>query len=455
VEVAFNFVPCDREQGFLLPPSLKEWLPEDHLAWFVIDAVEEMDLSAFLADYRADGWGRAAYEPRMMVTLLLYAYAIGERSSRQIERRCREDVAFRVITANAVPDHATIARFRERHEQALADLFVEVLRLCAEAGLVRVGAVAVDGTKVAASASMRANRSYTALGEEVEQILSEVAEADAREDALLGEARGDELPVGLRTRADRLARLRAARARLEGEVRDQRVRYGRRLQERALKQAALPPGKHLRGRKPIAPVGGVPAQAKANTTDPDSRLLRDGPRYLQGYNAQAAVGEGQIVLACELVTETNDRHQLVPMLAATKATLAAATDVDEIAVLLADAGYWDTDALEEVAASGQQLIVNPVTSNPRRQRPSRPNPRAPRLEGIRLSMHEAITSDDGRALYAKRRELAEPVFGQIKVTRRCDRFLRRGLTACSAEWKLVCATHNLLKLWRHTAAATP
>jgi transposase len=451
--MAFNFVSCDREQEFLLPPSLREWLPEDHLAWFLIDAVEEMDLSAFLADYRADGWGRAAYEPRMMVTLLLYAYASGERSSRQIERRCREDVAFRVITANLVPDHATIARFRERHERALAELFVEVLRLCAEAGLVRVGAVAVDGTKVAASASMRANRSYTALGDEVEQLLAEAAEVDAREDALLGEARGDELPEGLRRRADRLARLRAARARLEGEVRDQHVRYGRRLQERARKEAALPPGKHLRGRKPLAPAGSVPAEAKANTTDPDSRLLRDGPRYLQGYNAQAAVGEGQIVLACDLVTETNDRHQLVPMLEATKETLAAVTDACEIGVVLADAGYWDTDALEEVVASGQQLIVNPVTSNPRRPRPSKPNPRAPRLEGIRLNMHEAITSDDGRALYAKRRELAEPVFGQIKVTRRCDRFLRRGLTACRAEWKLVCATHNLLKLWRHTAAA--
>ena len=156
--MAFNFVPCDREQEFLLPPSLREWLPEDHLAWLLIDAVEEMDLSGFLTDYRADGWGRAAYDPRMMVTLLLYAYALGERSSRQIERRCREDVAFRVIGANVVPDHATIARFRERHEQALGELFVEVLRLCAEAGLVRVGLVAIGGTKIAANASLRANR---------------------------------------------------------------------------------------------------------------------------------------------------------------------------------------------------------------------------------------------------------------------------------------------------------
>jgi transposase len=451
--VAYNFLACDRDQELLLPPSLREWLPEDHLAWFLIDAVEELRLDRFLADYREDGWGRAAYDPRMIVTLLLYAYAVGERSSRQIERRCREDIAFRVITANAVPDHATIARFRERHERALGELFVEVLRLCAEAGLVRVGAVAIDGTKVAASASMRANRSYAALGEEVERILAEAAEADAREDALLGAARGDELPEGLQTRGDRLARLRAARKRLEGEVREQHVRYGRRLQERARKEAALPPGKHLRGRKPFAPSGSVPAEAKANTTDPDSRVMRDGPSYLQGYNAQAAVGEGQIVLACDLVSETNDRHQLIPMLEATQDTLAAVGGKDEIGVVLADAGYWDTDALEQVVSSGQQLIVNPDTSNPRRTRSTRPNPRAPRMEGVRLKMHEAITSDDGRALYAKRRVLAEPVFAQIKVTRRCDRFLRRGLTACRSEWKLVCATHNLLKLWRHAAAA--
>jgi hypothetical protein len=262
------------------------------------------------------------------------------------------------------------------------------------------------------------------------------------------------LPLDLRTRADRLARLRAARERLEAEVREQQVRYGRRLQERARKEAALPPGKHLRGRKPLASPERVPAEAKANATDPDSRLLRDGQRYLQGCNAQAAVGEGQIVLACDLVSDSNDRHQLVPMINATRDGLAALTTGEGIGVVLADAGYWDTDALEQVVASGQQLIVNPVTSNPRRPQSSKPYPRAPRVEGIRLQMHETISSDDGRALYAKRGELAEPVFAQIKVTRRCDRFLRRGLAACRSEWTLVCATHNLLKLWRHTAATT-
>ena len=449
--MAFNFVLCDREQEFLLPPSLREWLPGDHLAWFLIDAVEEMRLDGFLAGYRADGWGRAAYDPRMMVTLLLYAYAIGERSSRQIERRCREDIAFRVISANVVPDHATIARYRERHERALGELFVEVLRLCAEAGLVRVGVVAIDGTKVAANASLRANRSYTAIGEEVERILAEAAEADAAEDALYGEARGDELPAELVGRTSRLARLRAARARLEAEVDAQQAAHEQRLEQRAAKEAALPDGQLLRGRKPTPPPAVVAAEAKANTSDPESRILRDGIAYLQGYNAQAAVAEGQIIVAADVVQDTNDRHQLTPMLANTEEMLAAIGHEQEIGVCLADAGYWDTDALEVIVESGQHLIVNPDTSNPRRQRvadPDRSYPRAPRMEGIRLAMHETLASDEGRALYAARRELAEPVFGQTKVTRRADRFLRRGLDACQSEWRLICATHNLLKLWR-------
>ena len=452
--MAFNFVACDREQEFLLPPSLREWLPDGHLAWFLIDAVEEMRLDAFLTEYRADGWGRAAYDPRMMVTLLLYAYAIGERSSRQIERRCREDVAFRVISANVVPDHATIARFRERHEQALGELFVEVLRLCAAAGLVRVGVVAIDGTKIAANASLRANRSYAAIGEEVERILAEAAEADAAEDALYGEACGDELPAELAERTSRLARLRAARARLEAEVDVQQTAHERRLEQRAVKEAVLPAGQRLRGRKPTPPPTVVAAEAKANTSDPDSRILRDGIAYVQGYNAQAAVAEGQIIVAAELVQDTNDRHQLTPMLAKTEETLAAIGHEQKIGVCLADAGYWDTDALEMIVESGQHLIVNPDTSNPRRQRvadPPHSYPRAPRMEGIRLAMHETLASDEGRALYAARRELAEPVFGQTKVTRRADRFLRRGLDACQSEWRLICATHNLLKLWRQPA----
>src|SRR3954454_21759820 len=210
--MAQNFIACDREQELLLPPSLREWLPEGHLAWFVIDAVAQWDLAGFYRGYRADGHGRAAHDPAMMVALLLYCYAIGERSSRRIERRCNDDVATRVICANQAPDHTTIARFRQRHESALADLFGGVLGLCAEAGLVRVGVVAIDGTKVNANASQHATRDYEQIARE---ILEEAAEIDALEDQQFGEQRGDELPPALATREGRQRWLRDARRRLD------------------------------------------------------------------------------------------------------------------------------------------------------------------------------------------------------------------------------------------------
>jgi len=209
-----NFLACDREQELLLPPSLREWLPESHLAWFVIDAVAAFDLAAFYASYRHDGWGRAAHDPAMMLALLLYAYAVGERSSRRIERRCEDDVAFRVITANQVPDHATIARFRVRHERALADLFADVLRLCADAGLVRVELIAVDGTKVHANASHHATRDYAHIAEE---ILAEVDAVDREEDERYGARRGDELPPQLSNSQGRRGWLRDAKRRLDEE----------------------------------------------------------------------------------------------------------------------------------------------------------------------------------------------------------------------------------------------
>ena len=212
--MAPNFIECDREQAFLMPPSLRDWVPEDHLVWTILEAVEEMDLADFYADYRADGHGRPAYDPSMMVALLLYAYARGNRSSRGIERECQEDVAYRVICANHVPDHSTIAEFRCRHETALAELFTSVLSLCRKAGLVRVGVVAIDGTKVQANAARTANRSHEQIARE---ILAEAAETDRREYELHGEARGDELPEQLRTSQGRRAALREAKEELERE----------------------------------------------------------------------------------------------------------------------------------------------------------------------------------------------------------------------------------------------
>src|SRR3954447_15458042 len=205
--MAQSFLSCDRDQDFLLAPSVRDWLPEGHLAWFVVEVVERLDLREIYGHYRADGSGRPAHEPAMMVTLLVYAYCVGERSSRQIERRCVEDVAFRVIAANRAPDHSTISRFRQRFAAPLAELFVQVLALCAKAGMVRVGTVAVDGTKIAANAGLSANRTYPAIRAEVERMLAEADAIDAAEDARFGDARGDELPAELADPVTRRARL--------------------------------------------------------------------------------------------------------------------------------------------------------------------------------------------------------------------------------------------------------
>jgi transposase len=379
--MAQNFIEGRREQGFLLPPDVREWLPGDHLAWFVIDAVAEMDLSAFYAAYRADGHGRAAYEPSVMVALVLYAFASRQRSSRAIERHCRQDVAYRVITGNLVPDHATIARFICRHERALADLFGEVLRLCDRAGLVRPGVVSIDGTRIAGNASPEVNHEFDRIARE---ILAEAKATDEAEDELYGEARGDELPEQLRTPEGRREFFRQARQepRREGEDcelaeepesetseevpleldatrivartqgREGWVREGKRQleqhrwrhpepirrsrrerlilaaerleAERDTERRANEAYEHYRatardrlGRRP----GGradpyrppeVPA-GKVNVTDPDSRSIPIGFGFVQGYNAQAAVNERQIVLAAEITNNSTDFSQLDPM----------------------------------------------------------------------------------------------------------------------------------------------
>ncbi len=446
--MAFNFLACDRDQELLLPPSLREWLPEDHLAWFLIDAVAEIDLCPFVADYREDGWGRPAFDPEMMVALLLYAYAVGERSSRAIERRCREDVAFRVIAANACPDHATIARFRQRHERALAGVFTEVLRLCAEAGLLSVGLVALDGTKLKANASKDANRSYADVSREVERMLREAAAADAAEDERFGAVRGDELPEELAERTSRRARLRQAKAKLEAEARGQRAGYEAHLAERARVEAER--GRPLRGRKPKPPAEAPAPSARVNTTDPDSGLLRTRDGFVQGYNAQAVVAEGQLIVAAELSTDSPDGRLLHPMVQAARAELAAVGVEQVPAVVVADAGYWNVPQIERVLSEGSDVLVSPVSAAkgipaaPGQQR----KPRAKRMQGRCLAMHEKLSTPEGSQLYARRKQLVEPVFAQTKVIRRADRFQRRGFTACRSEWRLIAATHNLLKLWR-------
>jgi transposase len=440
--VGQNFLSCDREQELLLPPSLREWLPEEHLAWFVLDAVGAIDLDAFYGDYRADGWGRAAHEPAVMVALLLYAYAIGERSSRRIERRCAEDVAFRVICANRVPDHATIARFRVRHERALAETFTQVLALCGRAGLVSVGVVAVDGSLIAGNASAGATRSYAAIREEVERMLGEAAETDAAEDERFGPARGDELPAELADRRSRLERLRRCRQELEAEQAAAQAAHEVNLAWRAEWESEHQ--RKLAGRKPTPPARDALERRQINVTDPDTRLMkRAGGRSVQGYNAQIVTTDQQIIVAAELCQAANDSSQLEPMIQQAGAALAAAGVEQPIGTVLADGGYWNSPQITAIRQQGIDVLV--ATKSATRTAPRTLSPKqgdeARRIDAI-------LNTREGKALYRRRQAIVEPVFAHTKFLRRIDRFQRRRLAACRAEWRLIAATHNLLKLYR-------
>jgi hypothetical protein len=451
---------------------------------------------------------------RCWVALRLYSYAVGIRSSRQIERACRGDVGFKVIAAMAVPDHSTIAEFRRRHEAAIGELFVSVLGLCGEAGLVRVGEIAVDGTRMRANASRDRNRGYESI---VTEILAEAERVDREEDERYGDARGDELPEQLRTREGRRAALKAARERLEreraaaqeaGEVviepvevaldpdrfevrpegrrawlreaqRDIEAKRGqepwpvprgrherlveakRRMdQQLAVEHAANQWYEHYRatavdrlGRKlssynrktkpytpPLVPEG------KINVTDPDSREMRtQGQPNIQGYNAQAVVTEQQIVIAAEITTQSPDFGQLEPMVSAALRELERADISERPRTVLADAGYWHGNQIEHLLADGFQVLVPPDSMIRESARPGWEG-------GMYAFMRRVLATDVGRELYINRRHSIEPVFGQIKHNRGMTRFRRRGRAAARSEWRLIAATHNLLKLHNHWIA---
>jgi transposase len=449
--MAYNFIECNRDQIYLMPPSVREWLPDGDLALFIIDAVGQMDLKPFYWKYRPDGRGQAAFEPSMMTALLLYAYSVGTRSSRQIERLCERDIAFKVIAANQVPDHCTIARFRQENGEKLEQLFIDILKLCAKAGLVKVGVVALDGTKVKANASLEANRTYEHIEKEVKKMLTEAEATDAEEDKRYGkDKRGDELPEDLRDRTSRLKRLKECKQRLEQEAAEEAERQREKIEERQTKEAET--GQKKRGRKPKEPDPEPAAEAKANPTDPDSRIMKTRSGYVQGYNGQAVVTEEQIIVAAELTTQENDINQLHPMVQKAEENIAALEiKGQELKSVLADAGYCSETNLEKIDPEGPEHLIATQKDWKQRQAATEaplPRGRIPDDLSGRERMARKLKTKRGKALYKKRGQMVEPVFGQIKTGRSITTFMRRGYEACAQEWKLICATHNLLKLWR-------
>ena len=462
-----SFISYLPEQVLLLPPSLEDWLPEEHLARFLHEVTAGLDLSELLRSYEEDGRGQSAYHPLMMVRLLLYGYCLGLASSRGIERATHENVAFRYLACNQHPDHSTISGFRQRHQEALGNLFLKVLALCREAGLVKLGHVALDGTQIKANASSHKTLSYEKLQERekglaavVEALLAAAEQVDAGEEAQAGSAEAGELPPGLRKKQQRLEKIRAAKARLEEGARE--------------KAEAAPPGaaeNNPQGKESAVAESGGGASAggteeppapneKTNLTDPDSRLLRDGASkgWVQGYNAQAAVDQqAQIIVAAEVTQDHTDRTHLCPLVQQVQQNLGASPEK-----VSADTGYWSPTAVSSPVVAEIDLYIRPdappravreaeqrsATGVPLRKKKPRSGYAAEglsRADALRLKLQ----TPEGKAIYAKRREIVEPVFGQVKQRRGFRQFLLRGLQAVQQEWKLICLTHNLLKLYRY------
>jgi transposase len=445
-----TFRPYDLDQRLLLPPDVREWLPEGHLALFVSDVVDELDLSAIFQAYEGEGRGQPPYHPAMMVKLLLYAYCIGKPSSRRIERATYEDVAFRVLAADQHPDHDSLAEFRKRHLAALAGLFVEGLRLCQAAGLVKLGHVALDGTKIKANASKHKAMSYGRMEEterrlegEVQALLRQAEEVDAAEDATHGRGRrGDELPAELARRETRLTKIRAAKAALEQEARMAAAAAAETAQAKlAAREQRVGSAKGAVPKVPDPEQARPEPGAQRNFTDPDSRIMVDRATksYEQAYNAQAAVdGQAQVIVACGVTQSAADAGQLVPMFSQAAQHLGAAP-----AVGVADAGYFSEANLTAPELAGVALYVPPDRqAHGERGRTSRAA--SPVAEAMRAKLQTA----EGHAHYALRKAIVEPVFGQIKEARGFRRFSFRGVVKVTAEWALICLTHNLLKLFR-------
>jgi transposase len=459
-----SFRTDDLNQLLLLPPSLHDWLPERHLARFLVDVVDALDLGAIYASYdEKDGRGQSAYLPEMMVRVLLYGYCTGTYSSRKVQAKTYEDVAFRFLSADEHPDHSTLAEFRKRHLEALAGLFMQALQLCQKAGLVKLGHVAIDGTKMAGNASKHKAMSYKHMGEsekklqeQVDELLRRAAAVDADEDEQYGEGNnGEDIPAELGRRESRLKKIRAAKAELEAEAKqsaeEKKAAAEAKIAERREQPART--GKKASGRDPQVPdpeSAEPDPKAQRSFTDPESRIMPSGSQkgaFLQGYNAQAAVdSQAQVIVAVDVIQQTTDNHQLVPMLEQVEQNMGAKPQA-----VSADTGFWNPEQVEKIQAQGIDLHV--ATSKQKHgemsQSSADDNAIHPGQEpSLRQRMKKKLESNAGRDLYRMRKAIVEPVFGQIKEWRGFRHFSFRGLQKVRAEWKLVCLTHNLLKLFR-------
>jgi transposase len=439
------------DQAYMFPPSPRDWLPEDDLVYFLVEAVATLDLAPIFAHYERELRGQPPFHPRMMVALLLYCYATGTRSSRKIMRRCQTDVACRIIVGEDVPDFRTISDFRKIHLARLEALFLEVLKLCALAGLARVGTIALDGTKIKANASRHKAMSYDRMKEEEQRLAQEIARllaeaeaSDAAEDQTQGrDRRGDELPDELKRRTDRLARIKAAKALLEERARSEADEEAARREAEGKQPPARPPAE------------AVPEpRDQINFTDPQSRIMRASNKgWDQCGNAQAVASENQIILAADVTDQANDKRQAVPMVDQAQENLKAAGLKQPIGAAVADSGFYseaNTKALEE---RGIDPYIATERLKHNQEIPPQPRGRIPNDYTAQQRMARKLRTAKGRATYAKRKGIIEPIFGQLKQVLGFRQFSLRGLAAMRGEWRLMCAVHNLLKLWRHTRAA--
>jgi transposase len=455
-----HFRAYQPDQLFLLPPDMKQWLSEDDLVYFVMDVVNQLDLSPIYWSYNHFKGGQPPYNPTMMVSLLIYAYCIGLPSSRRIEQATYHSIAFRVLTANQHPDHDTIADFRKRHLKALSNLFVDVLRLCQKAGLVKLGHVALDGSKIRANASKHKAMSYgrmekkvIELQDEVNRLLSEAEARDAEEDALYGKGkRGDELPRDLRFKQRRLKKLQEAKKALEQEAREQAQKELKAYE--AKKKAWDGRTERRGGRPPKAPSDKPEPKRQRNFTDPESQIMVDGATksFEQCYNCQAAVDDNaQVVVATNVTQQTNDRLQIKPMLQRLKDN----TRGKRPKKLSADSGYFSEANCKILASDKIDAYIATGKVKHTRAQPRAPRGRIPKNATVTERMTRKLHTIKGRSTYCKRKHIVEPVFGQIKEIRGFRRFSFRGLKNVMAEWNLICLTHNLLKVFRHQWAPKP